>query len=78
MLWPRVHDEATGRGRARGGSAHRAFCSPQLITLDTVSFNMLSLAPVSEYDLYIKKYGKSDARQVATQCQEDRWVLSVV
>lgn len=32
---------------------------------------MLDLSPVSEYEVYVKKFGSDDTRQVATQSGED-------
>ena len=42
-----------------------------LIELDLVSYDMFSLSPLSEYEVYVKKFGSDDARQVAVQTGED-------
>ncbi len=42
-----------------------------LIELDMVSYDMFNLLPLSEYEVYVKKFGSDDARQVAIQTGED-------
>ena len=42
-----------------------------LIELDIVSFTMFDLPPLSEYDLYVKKFGSNVSRQMAVQTGED-------
>lgn len=42
-----------------------------LIQLDTVAFDIIELAPETEYSLYIKNYGNSNTSQVSTQCMDD-------
>eukprot|EP00042_Codosiga_hollandica_P039940 m.338532 g.338532 ORF g.338532 m.338532 type:complete len:827 (+) comp55734_c0_seq6:47-2527(+) len=42
----------------------------RLITLDVLTIDLLELAPMTEYEIYIKNYGKTNARQVATQSNE--------
>ena len=42
-----------------------------MIELDLVSHDMLNLSPLSEYEVYVKKFGSDDARQVAVQTGED-------
>ncbi len=49
----------------------------KLISLDYTNFNMFELAPLTEYELYIRSFGNSDCRQIAVQCNEDRWVTSL-
>ena len=36
----------------------------QLIELDSVGFDLFELAPQSEYELYMKRFGKSNTTQV--------------
>ncbi|XP_065184764.1 cytoplasmic dynein 2 intermediate chain 1-like isoform X1 [Sycon ciliatum] len=43
----------------------------QLIELDSVGFDLFELAPQSEYELYMKRFGKSNTTQVAIQCNDD-------
>lgn len=43
-----------------------------LIDLDfSVSFCLLDLPPVNEYDMYIRNYGKMNTKQAYVQCNED-------
>uniref|UniRef100_A0A8C3LDV2 WD repeat domain 60 n=1 Tax=Chrysolophus pictus TaxID=9089 RepID=A0A8C3LDV2_CHRPC len=43
-----------------------------LIDLDfSVSFSLLDLPPVNEYDMYIRNYGKMNTKQAYVQCNED-------
>ncbi|XP_042745029.1 cytoplasmic dynein 2 intermediate chain 1 isoform X1 [Lagopus leucura] len=43
-----------------------------LIDLDfSVSFSLLDLPPVNEYDMYIRNYGKMNTKQAYAQCNED-------
>uniref|UniRef100_A0A8C0U115 WD repeat domain 60 n=1 Tax=Cyanistes caeruleus TaxID=156563 RepID=A0A8C0U115_CYACU len=43
-----------------------------LIDLDfSVSFSLLDLPPVNEYDMYIRNFGKMDTKQAYVQCNED-------
>lgn len=42
-----------------------------LIELDIVAYDMLDLSPLSEYEVYVKKFGSDDTRQVAVQSGED-------
>ncbi|XP_068002127.1 cytoplasmic dynein 2 intermediate chain 1 isoform X1 [Melanerpes formicivorus] len=43
-----------------------------LIDLDfSVSFPLLDLPPVNEYDMYIRNYGKMNTKQAYVQCNED-------
>lgn len=42
-----------------------------MIELDLVSYNMFNLSPLTEYEVYVKKFGSDDARQVAVQTGED-------
>nr|XP_009943483.1 PREDICTED: WD repeat-containing protein 60 [Opisthocomus hoazin] len=43
-----------------------------LIDLDfSVSFSLLNLPPVNEYDMYIRNYGKMNTKQAYVQCNED-------
>ncbi|XP_075275865.1 cytoplasmic dynein 2 intermediate chain 1 [Opisthocomus hoazin] len=42
-----------------------------LIDLDfSVSFSLLNLPPVNEYDMYIRNYGKMNTKQAYVQCNE--------
>ena len=36
-----------------------------MIELDLVSHDMFDLPPLSEYELYVKKFGADDTRQVS-------------
>ncbi|KAM6101773.1 cytoplasmic dynein 2 intermediate chain 1 [Theristicus caerulescens] len=43
-----------------------------LIDLDfSVSFSLLDLPPVNEYDMYIRNFGKMNTKQAYIQCNED-------
>uniref|UniRef100_A0A8B9EKR6 WD repeat domain 60 n=1 Tax=Anser cygnoides TaxID=8845 RepID=A0A8B9EKR6_ANSCY len=43
-----------------------------LIDLDfSVTFSLLDLPPVNEYDMYIRNYGKMNTKQAYVQCNED-------
>ena len=42
-----------------------------MIELDLVSYDMFNLSPLTEYEVYVKKFGSDDARQVAVQTGED-------
>ena len=42
-----------------------------LIELDIVAYDMLNISPLSEYEVYVKKFGSDDARQAAVQTGED-------
>ncbi|KAM7072505.1 cytoplasmic dynein 2 intermediate chain 1 [Acridotheres tristis] len=44
-----------------------------LIDLDfSVSFSLLDLPPVNEYDMYIRNFGKMNTKQAYVQCNEDK------
>ncbi|XP_041099576.1 cytoplasmic dynein 2 intermediate chain 1-like isoform X2 [Polyodon spathula] len=44
----------------------------RLIELDfSVSFSLLDLPPLNEYDMYIKNFGTSNTKQAYVQCNED-------
>ncbi|XP_078088721.1 cytoplasmic dynein 2 intermediate chain 1 isoform X2 [Mustelus asterias] len=44
----------------------------RLIDLDfSVSFSMLDLPPLNEYDIYIKNFGRTNTKQAFVQCNED-------
>ncbi|KAG7488437.1 hypothetical protein MATL_G00034530 [Megalops atlanticus] len=44
----------------------------RLIDLDfSVSFSLLDLPPVNEYDMYIKNFGTTNTKQAYVQCNED-------
>uniref|UniRef100_A0A8C4U082 Dynein 2 intermediate chain 1 n=1 Tax=Falco tinnunculus TaxID=100819 RepID=A0A8C4U082_FALTI len=44
----------------------------RLIDLDfSVSFSLLDLPPVNEYDMYIRNFGKMNTKQAYVQCNED-------
>lgn len=43
-----------------------------MIELDMMHFDLLELAPLSEYELYIRAYGKKNMSQVAVQSADDR------
>ncbi|KTF76506.1 hypothetical protein cypCar_00029551, partial [Cyprinus carpio] len=43
-----------------------------LIDLDfSVTFSLLDLPPVNEYDMYIKNFGTANTKQAYVQCNED-------
>lgn len=42
-----------------------------MIELDIVSHDMFDLPPLSEYELYVKKFGADDTRQVSIQGVQD-------
>ena len=37
----------------------------KLIELDVVGFDLFDMAPVKEYELYIKSFGRSNTKQVS-------------
>ena len=39
--------------------------------MDFVSFDMFDLPPLSEYEIYVKKFGSDTSRQMAVQTGED-------
>ena len=39
--------------------------------MDIVAYDMLDISPLSEYEVYVKKFGWDDTRQVAVQSGED-------
>ncbi|XP_062377654.1 cytoplasmic dynein 2 intermediate chain 1 isoform X2 [Sardina pilchardus] len=44
----------------------------RLIDLDfSITFSLLDLPPVNEYDMYIKSFGTTNTRQAYVQCNED-------
>uniref|UniRef100_F6WTW3 WD repeat domain 60 n=1 Tax=Ornithorhynchus anatinus TaxID=9258 RepID=F6WTW3_ORNAN len=44
----------------------------RLIDLDfSISFSILDLPPVNEYDMYIRNFGKRNTKQAYVQCNED-------
>ncbi|XP_059495553.1 cytoplasmic dynein 2 intermediate chain 1 isoform X2 [Stegostoma tigrinum] len=44
----------------------------RLIDMDfSVSFSMLDLPPLNEYDVYIKNFGRTNTKQAFVQCNED-------
>ncbi|KAK2505110.1 hypothetical protein MC885_014494 [Smutsia gigantea] len=44
----------------------------RLIDLDfSVTFSLLDLLPVNEYDMYIRNFGKKNTKQAYVQCNED-------
>ncbi|XP_073764948.1 cytoplasmic dynein 2 intermediate chain 1 isoform X11 [Danio rerio] len=44
----------------------------RLIDLDfSITFSMLDLPPVNEYDMYIKNFGTANTKQAYVQCNED-------
>ncbi|KAJ8419128.1 hypothetical protein AAFF_G00006270 [Aldrovandia affinis] len=44
----------------------------RLIDLDfSISFSLLDLPPVNEYDMYIKSFGTTNTKQAYVQCNED-------
>ncbi|RKO93936.1 WD40-repeat-containing domain protein, partial [Blyttiomyces helicus] len=52
-------------------SAKRAKDLQNLIELDICVYEIFDLAPMNEYELYIRSFGSSNAVQVATQSNED-------
>lgn len=43
-----------------------------MVELDTVFFSLFDLPPLSEYELYIRRYGDSNTTQVGAQTNDDR------
>ncbi len=39
-----------------------------MIELDIVVYDMFDLRPLSEYEVYVKKFGVDDTRQVCKHC----------
>ncbi|XP_076828350.1 cytoplasmic dynein 2 intermediate chain 1 isoform X1 [Brachyhypopomus gauderio] len=71
-----VIDFTAARQREISHTAHKQQkrCAEllRLIDLDfSVTESLLDLTPVSEYDLYIKRFGSSNTKQVYVQCNED-------
>lgn len=48
-----------------------------LIQLDTCSYDIFELSPVSEYNFYIKSFGDNNARQISTQTNDDTMNIDV-
>lgn len=57
--------------QAYGKTSKRARDLLQMIELDTVSFDIMDLPPVKEYELYIRSFGRSDTRQAYVQTNDD-------
>lgn len=47
----------------------------KMITLDVSSFSILDVAPCTEYERYIRTFGKQGHQQTGVQCGTDRSVL---
>ena len=43
-----------------------------MIELDIVSHDMFDLPPLSEYELYVKKFGADDTRQVSPNSTSEK------
>ncbi|KAJ3121284.1 WD repeat-containing protein 60 [Physocladia obscura] len=43
----------------------------EMIFLDVVIYDMFEMAPLNEYERYIRDFGNSNTSQVSTQCNED-------
>ena len=43
----------------------------QLVPLDCVSFDMMEIQPITEYELYIRNFGSSNSEQVSTQVPDE-------
>ncbi|XP_076090423.1 cytoplasmic dynein 2 intermediate chain 1-like isoform X5 [Mytilus galloprovincialis] len=54
-----------------GKTSKRARDLLEMIELDTVTFDIMDLPPVKEYELYIRSYGRSDTRQAYVQTNDD-------
>ena len=48
----------------------------KLIELDYISSDLFELAPLTEYEVYIKNYGLSGSVQASTQCNDSELVTS--
>ena len=49
----------------------------QLVSLDCVSYDMMEVAPVTEYDLYIRNFGNANCEQRATQVPDETEIDSL-
>ncbi len=49
----------------------------RMVTLEAIGGDLLDMAPMSEYDLYIRSYGRSTSLQASTQCGEDNLAVEV-
>eukprot|EP01064_Diplonema_japonicum_P022763 TRINITY_DN3294_c1_g1_i1.p1 TRINITY_DN3294_c1_g1~~TRINITY_DN3294_c1_g1_i1.p1 ORF type:complete len:981 (+),score=271.88 TRINITY_DN3294_c1_g1_i1:39-2981(+) len=43
----------------------------QLVPLDSVTYDMIEIQPITEYDLYIRNFGQSNSEQVSTQVPDE-------
>ncbi len=46
-----------------------------MIELDTITIDLFELPPMSEYEVYIKNFGRSDNRQASTQYNDSAYVF---
>ncbi|XP_064397661.1 cytoplasmic dynein 2 intermediate chain 1-like [Halichondria panicea] len=60
-----VNQEVSKKTRKRGQELL------SLIELDITAYDMFDLPPLSEYEVYVKKFGADDARQASMQTGED-------
>ncbi|XP_071943520.1 cytoplasmic dynein 2 intermediate chain 1-like isoform X2 [Antedon mediterranea] len=60
-----ISDKVSQKTRKRGQELMA------LLDLDAVGFDVLDMAPVNEYDLYIRSFGQSNTKQAYAQCNED-------
>ncbi|XP_072043878.1 LOW QUALITY PROTEIN: cytoplasmic dynein 2 intermediate chain 1-like [Amphiura filiformis] len=60
-----INSQVTEHSRKRGKDLM------SLIELDVVGFDMFDMAPVREYELYIKSFGRSNTKQAFVQYNED-------
>ncbi|XP_033099659.1 WD repeat-containing protein 60-like isoform X3 [Anneissia japonica] len=60
-----ISDKVSQKTRKRGKELMA------LLDLDVVNFDLLDMAPVNEYDLYIRSFGQSNTKQAYVQCNED-------
>jgi len=59
------------RTKAMGKSMRRFNELKDLVELDFITIDLFDLPPMSEYDLYIKSFGGSNAAQTSTQTGQD-------
>eukprot|EP01061_Rhynchopus_euleeides_P021717 TRINITY_DN35444_c0_g1_i2.p1 TRINITY_DN35444_c0_g1~~TRINITY_DN35444_c0_g1_i2.p1 ORF type:complete len:903 (+),score=314.39 TRINITY_DN35444_c0_g1_i2:359-2710(+) len=43
----------------------------QLVPLDCITYDMMEIQPITEYELYIRNFGSSNTEQMATQVPDD-------
>eukprot|EP00050_Salpingoeca_kvevrii_P014725 m.39406 g.39406 ORF g.39406 m.39406 type:complete len:1028 (+) comp5940_c0_seq4:209-3292(+) len=68
---PRLNFQSAKKHSSSGKVSKRWQALSKLIELDVVSFSVFELQPLSEYELYIRSFGQSNAHQVACQTNDD-------